>query len=119
VCWQIKTRLESGPFTADLTTTVVHRSKLLINDVKPDHSFYFHLFFMRRECVLSRFIYFIFKESSSGAGSGISGGANLEFVFLDHKSFFLKSFHINTPPPVDRVREVDFFMIFKGEKIKW
>jgi len=38
VCWQFKTRLESGPVTADLTTTVVHSSKLLINDVKPDHS---------------------------------------------------------------------------------
>jgi len=24
VCWQIKIRLESGPVTADLTTTVVH-----------------------------------------------------------------------------------------------
>jgi len=34
----IKTRLESGPVTADLTTTLVHSSKLLINDVKPDHS---------------------------------------------------------------------------------
>jgi len=34
----IKTRLESGPVIADRTTTVVHRSKLLINDVKPDHS---------------------------------------------------------------------------------
>jgi len=38
VCWSIKTRLESGPVTADLTTTLVHSSKLLINDVKPDHS---------------------------------------------------------------------------------
>jgi len=38
VCWHSKTRLESGPVTADLTTTVVHDSKLLINDVKPDHS---------------------------------------------------------------------------------
>jgi len=34
----MKTRLESGPVTADLTPTVVHSSKLLINDVKPDHS---------------------------------------------------------------------------------
>jgi len=34
----IKPQLESGPFRADLTTTVVHSSKLLINDVKPDHS---------------------------------------------------------------------------------
>jgi len=33
-----KTLLESGPVTADLTTTVVHSSKLLINDIKPDHS---------------------------------------------------------------------------------
>jgi len=28
----------SGPVTADLTTTVIHSSKLLINDVKPDYS---------------------------------------------------------------------------------
>jgi len=33
-----KKKLESGPVTADLTTTVIHSSKLLINDVKPDHS---------------------------------------------------------------------------------
>jgi len=33
-----KTRFESGPVTADLTTTVVHSYNLLINDVKPDHS---------------------------------------------------------------------------------
>jgi len=38
VCRHFKTRLESGPVTADLTTTVVHSSTLLINDVKPDHS---------------------------------------------------------------------------------
>jgi len=38
VCWDIKPRLESGPVTADLTTTVVHSSKLLINNVKPVHS---------------------------------------------------------------------------------
>jgi len=38
VCWHIKTRLESGPVTADLTTTVVHSYKQLINDVKPVHS---------------------------------------------------------------------------------
>jgi len=30
----IKARLESGPVTADLTTTVVHRCNLLMNDVK-------------------------------------------------------------------------------------
>jgi len=30
----IKTRLESGPVTADLTTTIVHNYTLLINDVK-------------------------------------------------------------------------------------
>jgi len=35
VCWQIKIRIESGPVTADLTTTVVHSYTLLINDVKP------------------------------------------------------------------------------------
>jgi len=34
----IKTRLESGPVTVDLTINVVHSSKLLINDVKPVHS---------------------------------------------------------------------------------
>jgi len=28
----------SGPVIADLTNTVVHSSKLLINDVKSDHS---------------------------------------------------------------------------------
>jgi len=38
VWWHLKTRLESGPVTVDLTTTVVHSSKLLINDGKPDHS---------------------------------------------------------------------------------
>jgi len=35
------TRLKSRPVTADLTTTVVHSSKLLLNDVKPDHSLFF------------------------------------------------------------------------------
>jgi len=38
VCWHIKTRFESGPVTADLTTTVVHSNKSLINDVKTIHS---------------------------------------------------------------------------------
>jgi len=38
VCCYFKTWIESGPVTADLTTTVVHSSKLLINDVKPYHS---------------------------------------------------------------------------------
>jgi len=38
VCWHIKTWLESGPVTADLTTIVACRFKLLINDVKT-HSF--------------------------------------------------------------------------------
>jgi len=33
MCWYFKTRLESGPVTAHLTTTVVHSSNLLINDV--------------------------------------------------------------------------------------
>jgi len=37
VCWQMKTWLQSGPVTADLTTTVAHRYKLLINDIKPVH----------------------------------------------------------------------------------
>jgi len=35
VCWHLKTQFESGPVTADLTTT-----KLLINDVKPVHLLY-------------------------------------------------------------------------------
>jgi len=34
----IKTRLESEPVTAYLTTTVVHNYELLINDLKPVHS---------------------------------------------------------------------------------
>jgi len=38
VCWYIKTRLESGPVTADLTTTVIHSYKLLINNAKFFHS---------------------------------------------------------------------------------
>jgi len=38
VCWHIKIQLKSGPVTADLTTTVIHNSKLLINDIKPDQS---------------------------------------------------------------------------------
>jgi len=38
VCWHHKTRLESGPVTADLTTTVVHSYKLLINNDIPVHS---------------------------------------------------------------------------------
>jgi len=37
VCWQIKSQLESRPVTADLTTTILHRYKLLINDIKPVH----------------------------------------------------------------------------------
>jgi len=38
VYWHIKTQIESGPVTVDLTTTVVHSYKLLINDINPDHS---------------------------------------------------------------------------------
>jgi len=38
VRWHLKTQLESGTVTADLTTTVIHSSKLLINDIKPNHS---------------------------------------------------------------------------------
>jgi len=38
VCWHLIIRHESGPVTADLTAVVVHSSKLLINDVKPDYS---------------------------------------------------------------------------------
>jgi len=41
---QIKTLLESGPVIADLTTTVVHSSKLLIVDVKPDHLLHYMQF---------------------------------------------------------------------------
>jgi len=33
----LKPWLDSGPVTADLTTTVVHSCKLLINDFKPNH----------------------------------------------------------------------------------
>jgi len=39
VYWQLKTRLESGPVTAELTTTVVHRYESLRNDIKRVHSF--------------------------------------------------------------------------------
>jgi len=35
MCWHLNTRHKSGPVTTDLTTTVVHSYKLLINDVKP------------------------------------------------------------------------------------
>jgi len=38
VCWHVKPWLESGPITADLKSTVVHRYVFLINDVKPVHS---------------------------------------------------------------------------------
>jgi len=38
VCWHLKIRLESGPGTAELTTTLVHSYKLMMHDVKPDHS---------------------------------------------------------------------------------
>ena len=38
VHWHIKTRIESVPVTTDLKTSVIHSSKLLINDIKPDHS---------------------------------------------------------------------------------
>jgi len=34
---QQKNWLECGPVTADLTSTVVHSSKLLLNDVKLHH----------------------------------------------------------------------------------
>jgi len=37
VCWHIKTRFESGPVTADMTTTVLHIYTLLINGFKPVH----------------------------------------------------------------------------------
>jgi len=40
VCCHPKTRFESGPVTADLTTTVVHSYKLLINNVKSVHSIF-------------------------------------------------------------------------------
>jgi len=38
VFWNFKTRLDSGPITADLTTIVVHSYKLAINPVKLVHS---------------------------------------------------------------------------------
>jgi len=38
VCCYLETQHESGPVTADLTATVIHSYKLLINDVKPVHS---------------------------------------------------------------------------------
>jgi len=38
VYWYFKTWLVSGQVTADLTTTVIHSSKLLINDIKSIHS---------------------------------------------------------------------------------
>jgi len=38
VCWHIDNWLESGPVTVDLTTTVVHSYKLLINVIKPIQS---------------------------------------------------------------------------------
>jgi len=38
VCWNLRPKLESGPVTADLTTTVVPSYKFLINDVKPVYS---------------------------------------------------------------------------------
>jgi len=42
VCWHSKTRLESGPVTADVTTTVVHSSKLLITTLNPITHLYWH-----------------------------------------------------------------------------
>jgi len=44
VCWYIKTQLESGPFTADLTTTVALSYKLLIKDVKSILSRHMHTY---------------------------------------------------------------------------
>jgi len=38
VCWYLTTRLESGPVTAKLTTTVVYSYKLMRNDIKLVHS---------------------------------------------------------------------------------
>jgi len=40
VCWHFKPRFESGPVTADLTTTVVHSYTLKIHDVNSVHSLY-------------------------------------------------------------------------------
>jgi len=42
---KVKTWLETGPITADLTTTVVHTCsyKSLINDFKPIHSLHVHV----------------------------------------------------------------------------
>jgi len=41
VSWHIKTRLDPGPVTADLTTTDQHSNNLLINDVKPIHVLFY------------------------------------------------------------------------------
>jgi len=37
VCWYHKTRLESGPVTADLATTVVHGYNSLRKEATPAH----------------------------------------------------------------------------------
>jgi len=64
VCWHNKTWLKSGPVTADLTTTVVHKSTLLINDVKPDHSLYFlRLFSVIQIQIVSFFNMFTFAKT--------------------------------------------------------
>jgi len=44
VCWYLKTQLESGPVTTDLTTTVVHSYRLLINDIKHSHTLLVNIF---------------------------------------------------------------------------
>jgi len=41
-CLHLNLRLESGPVTADMKTTVVHCYNLLINEVKPVHSLTCH-----------------------------------------------------------------------------
>jgi len=62
---------KSGPVTAGLTTTVVHSSKLLINDIKPVHSL-IHLIAriltnlvendLLNDCTASEFRYLAFCE---------------------------------------------------------
>jgi len=51
VCWYFKTRLESGPVTADLTTTVVHSYKLPMNDITHVRSLTLYLCTREEKCL--------------------------------------------------------------------
>jgi len=68
VCWQFKTRFESGP--ANLTITVVHSYKLLINDVKPVHP----LTRMKESSEFFMFSYVYIYQSITGDNSLICLG---------------------------------------------